>query len=175
MPQSLTDALCTRCGLCCDGTLLADVELAGAGEISSLEALGMEVEEDDRAGRALLPLPCRALRGTRCSIYTHRPACCRTFECRLLQETRRGLVSIDQAQATIADARGRADHIRTLIATLGGRSRRLPLEERALETLARSEEGQEDPRSRRTRAELETSMAALDRLIHRAFLGKRRT
>jgi len=28
METRLTDTLCTRCGLCCDGTLFAEVELA---------------------------------------------------------------------------------------------------------------------------------------------------
>ena len=169
MTPSLTDTLCTRCGLCCDGTLLADVELAG-GEISSLEALGLEVEEDG-AGRGLLPLPCRALAGTRCSIYPHRPDCCRTFECRLLQEVRRGIVTIDRARKTIADARGQVRRIRTLITALGGRGR-LPLKERGLEALARSEELHDDPESRRTRGELEAAMTSLDRLIRGAFLGR---
>ena len=38
MAQDLTDTLCTRCGLCCDGSLFADVELA-----SPVEAAGLEV------------------------------------------------------------------------------------------------------------------------------------
>src|SRR5512144_1816695 len=92
---SLTDTLCTRCGLCCDGTLLTDVELAGRREISRLEALGHESDGDDGAGRGVLPLPCQALEGRRCGIYPHRPECCRSFECRLLQEVRRGIVPVE--------------------------------------------------------------------------------
>src|SRR2546421_8471618 len=78
---SLTDIMCTRCGLCCDGSLFADVELAGADESSALETLGLDVDDagDDNEG-ALLLLPCGALKGKRCSIYPHRPDCCRTFE-----------------------------------------------------------------------------------------------
>jgi Fe-S-cluster containining protein len=170
--KDLTEILCTRCGLCCDGTLLADAELVGIGEIAALEALGMEVEEEGRA-RALLPLPCRALKGTRCSIYLHRPGCCRAFECRLLQETRRGAVEVEQALATIADARSRIAHIRKLIAALGGTRERLPLNERGLETIAQSEERDDDPESERTRRELQAAMGSLDRLIHDRFLGGR--
>ena len=170
MTPSLTDTLCTRCGLCCDGTLLADVELAGSDEIARLEGLGLEIEEDDRPGRGLLPLPCAALAGTRCRIYPHRPDCCRTFECRLLQEARRGAVSVDRALATIADARRQTRRIRTLIAALGGQGGRLPLAERVREALARSAERHGDPESRRTRAELEAATLALERLIRRAFL-----
>ena len=38
----LTDTLCTRCGLCCDGTLFGDVELRGPVEAAQVEALGLE-------------------------------------------------------------------------------------------------------------------------------------
>lgn len=105
MKPSLTDTLCTRCGLCCDGSLLADVELASRSEATRLEILGLEIEDDDAHG--LLVLPCAALRGTRCSIYPHRPETCRTFECRLLQEVRRGAVSVETAESRIVEARKR--------------------------------------------------------------------
>src|SRR6185436_875526 len=105
MNSSLTDTLCTRCGLCCDGTLLADVELASRDEATTLEVLGLEIDEDDGDRGPLMLLPCRALKGTRCSIYAHRPECCRTFECRLLQDVRRGAVDVEAAKTHIAAAR----------------------------------------------------------------------
>ena len=167
---SLTDILCTRCGLCCDGSLLADVELSGPREAAALEVLGLDVEEDDGGGRLLL-LPCRALEGRRCSIYPHRPECCRTFECRLLQQVGRGLVGIERAQETIADALTKIERVEALIGALGTRKRRLPLKERCLEALARSEERKNDPESRRVREDLEAAMTSLDRLLRSAFLG----
>jgi uncharacterized protein len=106
MGPSLTDTLCTRCGLCCDGSLFADVELAGRAEATRLEVLGLEIDDDDTDG-ALLLQPCLALEGTRCGIYAHRPECCRTFECRLLQAVRRGAVGVERAGRRIADARRR--------------------------------------------------------------------
>jgi hypothetical protein len=81
MEALLTDTLCTRCGLCCDGTLFADVELASRAEATRVEALGLEIESDDDA--PLLVQPCAALRGRRCSIYVHRPGF-RTPECKPL-------------------------------------------------------------------------------------------
>jgi hypothetical protein len=48
MKLSLTDALCTRCGFCCDGTLFADVELASKNETSALEGLGLDVEHGEK-------------------------------------------------------------------------------------------------------------------------------
>ena len=96
---SLTDELCTRCGLCCDGSLFADVELAGR-EATPMEILGLDVEADDADGM-VMSQPCLALKGKRCSIYEHRPKCCRTFECRLLQNVRRGGESIQGARERI--------------------------------------------------------------------------
>src|SRR5215471_20618224 len=63
MPQMLTDVLCTNCGLCCDGTLFADVELVGRAEAARLEIMGMEIENEEK-NVGLLSQPCAALRGT---------------------------------------------------------------------------------------------------------------
>ena len=104
MKPSLTDTLCTRCGLCCDGALFADVELAGGDEAAGLEAMGLEIEDGDGDARSLLIQPCAALKGTRCRIYEHRPGCCRTFECRLLQEVKRGVVGLEAALEKIERA-----------------------------------------------------------------------
>lgn len=98
--MALESILCTRCGLCCNGALFADVELSGPRESTPLEALGLEIEDDN-----LLIQPCGALKGTRCSIYSHRPKCCRTFECLLLKRVRRCEVSIPAALKLIDEAR----------------------------------------------------------------------
>ena len=65
MKPSLTDTLCTRCGLCCDGSLFADVELASGDEASALEVMWLEIEDDDDDGGGLLVQPCGALKGRR--------------------------------------------------------------------------------------------------------------
>jgi len=118
MKPSLTDTLCTQCGLCCDGSLFADVELAGRAEATRLEAMGLEIEDDLTSGAQLLQ-PCAALQGRRCSIYEHRPECCQTFECRLLQDVRRGAVGVERAKEQIAEARKRIGHVKHLLAQLG--------------------------------------------------------
>ena len=110
MEASLTDTLCTRCGLCCDGSLFADVELAGRAESTRMEVLGLLVEEHDGESE-LLQLPCAALCGTRCGVYAHRPKVCRTFECRLLQDTRRGVVEVKRAMALIDVTRSRIGRV----------------------------------------------------------------
>lgn len=168
MNPDLTDRLCTRCALCCDGSLFADVELAGPKEATRLEVLGLEVEEGDSNG-ALLVQPCRALQGRRCGIYAHRPGCCRTFECGLLQDVRRGAVGVEQAEQHIAEVLARIGRVKALLAQLGQRERPLPLKERCAEALA--QHSRKGPAVDRTRAELEAEMAAVDRSIRRHFLG----
>lgn len=166
MKPSLTDALCTRCGLCCDGSLFADVELAGPAEAAGLEVMGLEIEDDDHG---LLVQPCAALRGKRCGIYAHRPECCRTFECRLLQDARRGAVDVKRAGETVAETLQRVGRVRALAAELGQRDGCLPLQERCAEALALADEA--GPAQNRKRAALEAEMAAVEELIRKSFLG----
>ena len=171
MKPSLTDTLCTRCGLCCDGSLFADVELAGRAEATRLEAMGMEVEDDDRSGAQLLQ-PCVALQDRRCSIYEHRPECCRTFECRLLQDVRRGAVGVEPAKEKIAEALKRIGRVKDLLAQLGQLDERLPLGESCAEALAKDTDA--DPEENRKRAELEAAMSAVEGLIRKTFLADAR-
>lgn len=129
---SLTDTLCTECGLCCDGSLFSDVELSGAREISGLEALGVNIEDGDATAAALLLQPCSALQAKRCSIYAHRPKCCRTFECRLLQDVQSGKVTIEHARQTIAAVTWELRRFREL---LGPSHSDLPVKEQYLEVM----------------------------------------
>ena len=163
----LTDTLCTRCGLCCDGTLLGDVELTGPAEAARLEILGLDVDTDD-ADTELLSLPCAGLRGTTCSVYAHRPQCCRTFECRLLQNARRGAVTVDDALARISDARAQVQQVRALLAKVEAHAARMPLAERVAEAIAGAGSTSRAPR---TVTELDAAMAALTRTIRSTFLG----
>ncbi len=163
----LTDTLCTQCGLCCDGTLFGDVELAGRREAIRLEALGLDVDSDD-ADVELLALPCAGLRGTRCAVYAHRPQCCRTFECRLLQQAQRGEVAADEALARIAAAKAQVARVWTLLAGLEPRgSARLPLAERVANALDAAPGGTAGTRQRRA---LATAAAALSRTIRATFV-----
>lgn len=164
----LTTALCTQCGLCCDGTLFGDVELGGRREAIRLEALGLDVDSDD-ADVELLALPCAGLRGTRCGVYVHRPQCCRTFECRLLQQAQRGHVTTAAALARIRGAKAQVTRVRALLAGLEPRgSTRLPLAERVANAIGAGAAGT-TAAARRRRA-LAAAMAALARTIRGTFL-----
>ena len=164
----LTDTLCTRCGLCCDGTLFGDVELSGPAEAARLEVLGLDVDADD-ADVELLALPCGALRGTRCSVYAHRPQCCRTFECRLLQEAQRGAVTTDDALARISEARAQVHQVEALLSKMNARPERMPLAERVADAIADASGG--PAAATRRSAALEAAMGVLTRTIRTTFLG----
>lgn len=166
---SLTDTLCTQCGLCCDGSLFADVELANAKEASALEVMGLDIE-DDEDDRGVLLQPCRALKGKCCSIYAHRPTCCRTFECRLLQEVERGTVEIKQAQMKISETLQQIASIKKLLAQLGQRDAHLSLKERCEEALTLSENSATDPKVKSKRTELQTAMVVMETLLRKTFL-----
>jgi len=170
MKLSLTDTLCTRCGLCCDGSLFADVELANGDEASTLEVMGLAIEDLDVDEGGLLLQPCGALKGIQCSIYPHRPDCCRTFKCRLLQEVERGMVGVERAKEKIAEALKRIGRVKELIVQLGTGDERLPLKERCVEALALSEAAA-NPAKNRKRAKLQTAMTAVERSIQATFLG----
>jgi len=165
--STLTDALCTRCGLCCDGTLLGDVELTGPAEAARLELLGLDVDTDD-ADTELLALPCAGLRGTRCSVYAQRPRCCRTFECRLLQDARQGLVSVAVALARIATAKQQIRKVEGILARVERRSVALPLAERIADAVD-AEPGTTVSSQRRLRA-LEAASDELSRTLRATFL-----
>jgi hypothetical protein len=169
MKPSLTDTLCIRCGLCCDGSLFADVELASSDEASALEVMGLEIEEEEGG---LLLQPCAALKGKRCSIYPHRPDCCRTFECRLLQEVKRGEVGVERAKEKIAETLKRINRVKELIVQLGPGNERLSLKERCVEALARSEDFAADPEMKRKRAKLQAARTSVESRIRKTFLGR---
>ena len=170
MTRPLTDTLCTKCGLCCDGTLFADVELISQAETVRLENMRLEVDEDDQAV-GLLSQPCAALRGRRCGIYAYRPKCCRVFECHLLQNAQRGAVTVERALDHIAHAREQIRHTRALLGRLGNRDNGLPIRERCAEALA-AEGG--TAAEIQDRADLEAAMATLEKTIWNTFLGSGR-
>jgi Fe-S-cluster containining protein len=168
MTSSLTDTLCTRCGMCCDGTLFADVELVGRPEALRLELMGLDVEGDE-SDAGLLSQPCAALKGTRCGIYQHRPQCCRVFECQLLQDAQEGVVQVAEALEQIVEARRRIHRVRELLNQLGHRDVQLPLKERCAEALAM--DGAASPEVMRRRVALESAMADVERILWQSFLG----
>jgi hypothetical protein len=156
----LESILCTQCGLCCDGSLFADVELTGRREATRLELAGLDIEDD-----SLLIEPCRALDGKRCSMYAHRPKCCRTFECRLLQRVRRGEISIPAAKQQINIALKQVQRIKNLLTQFPASQETLSLKERCVEAISSAAEHSSSA------TKLETAIASFDVFINKTFLN----
>ena len=133
--------------------------------------MGLEIEDADENDGDLLLQPCGALTGKRCSIYPYRPDCCQTFECRLLQEVKRGAVGVGQAKDKIAEALRQIERVKELAVQLGAGNERLPLKERCAEALALSEAAAYQRGTNSKRVELHATMTSVERSIQATFLG----
>lgn len=171
MEPALTDILCANCGLCCRGDFFGDVELRDDQEAAGLEAMGLEIEEGDEG--PLLMQPCAALCGTRCGIYPHRPECCRTFECGLLQDVGEGRVSVARGREVIAGALRMRNEVERLLESLGQTERRLPLRERCGDAFS-AEGGDLEDTTKNTESakqdQLQEAMTAFEKTIRTNFL-----
>lgn len=106
MPQPAPplEALCSACGLCCDGTLFTHVSLTA----DEAERLAAKVEVRPRTdGKLALAQPCRALQGRSCAVYADRPQGCRTYVCSVYRALEGGEARADEAQELVALALGR--------------------------------------------------------------------
>ena len=167
MKQPLTDILCTNCGLCCNGSLFDDVELSGEAEATKMEIMGLDVEVDQQA---LLLQPCAALHGNKCSIYQFRPGCCRTFECRLLQNAKRGNIRVDDAMTTINHTLAHVSRMKELCLRLDPTENNLPLREKCIEALSQPTDCDDDEVNE-VRSELAKAMDTMATIVHEEFLG----
>ena len=117
----LAARLCLTCGLCCDGTLFKDVQVAGARDRDRLAAWGVRLQP--ASGRSTaptrLPQPCQALDGCTCRVYPDRPSRCRDFECLLFKSVLQGKTGERAAGRIVRTAVQRRDRVRGLLAELG--------------------------------------------------------
>lgn len=120
------DRLCLNCGLCCDGTLFADVELRLGDDAQRLMQSGVLLTKKTRAKLAFAQ-PCGCFDGKYCKIYGDRPRQCRLFECGLLKKADAGQMSIDAALKLISEAKSLANRVRALLSALGQRPEKQPL------------------------------------------------
>lgn len=154
-------ALCTACGLCCDGTLFSRA-FSEVEEIEHLTAMGMTVSTAD--GKVHFSLPCRWLENTCCSIYEQRFGVCRKFRCKLLKACQEGRTSLTEAVGVVEEAKAlkaRAVALAPSASTRAGRA--------ALFASARDWVLEKDPQRRREQAELFFSMRVLGEFLDRHF------
>lgn len=119
------EALCPQCGLCCDGSLFADVKLLKADGRQRLASLGVPVRQ--WGGHSSFVQPCSSFDGSFCRIYADRPSRCRGFECLVLQRVAAGKLPVTTGLARIRRARRLAKRVRSLLQRITGKPVVLPL------------------------------------------------
>ena len=127
--------LCPACGLCCDSTLFADVELRLADDPQKLAKQGLTLSPKGR-GKLAFAQPCPAFDGQLCGIYADRPVRCRQFHCGLLQRVEAKKMTPAAALKIIAIAKKQAGEVRRLLVLLGQKDERRALTHRYAEAMS---------------------------------------
>jgi Fe-S-cluster containining protein len=134
-PTDAVSQLCPNCGLCCDSTLFADVELRAGDDAKRLVKLGLTIEQKTRTKLAFAQ-PCACFDGRLCGIYADRPKRCRLFECGLLKRVEDGEMTTGAALKRISETKRRAVKVRELLRSLGQRDERMALTQRYAEAMS---------------------------------------
>jgi hypothetical protein len=129
MALNAVDQLCLQCGLCCDGTLFADVELRAGDDAKRLKKLGLPIAAKGKSKLAF-PQSCACFDGKLCEIYEQRPKRCRQFACGLLKQVEAGRLDAVEALSTIHSARKQFEQVNALLVTMGQGNRALALTRR---------------------------------------------
>src|ERR1700723_2996040 len=103
-PTDAVSQLCPNCGLCCDSTLFADVELRAGDDAKQLAELGLSLEKKGR-NKITFAQPCACFDGKLCGIYENRPKRRRTFECGLLKKVGADEITERASLKKIAEAK----------------------------------------------------------------------
>jgi len=123
------DQLCPNCGLCCDGTLFADVELRAGDDARRLVKLGLSLKKKGQIKMAFTQ-PCACFDGTLCKIYGDRPKRCRLFECGLLKKVNAGEMTAGAALKKISKAKALVKNVEDLLGTFASDDKGAALSER---------------------------------------------
>jgi uncharacterized protein len=127
--MNAVETLCLQCGLCCDSTLFADVELRASDRPARLSQLGLKLFKKSQAVTAFNQ-PCACFDGKLCRIYAERPKRCGLFECGLLKRVEAGELTAAAAVKKISAARRQAEAIRKVLRALGQRDEKMALTHR---------------------------------------------
>ena len=123
------DQLCPNCGLCCDSTLFADVELRAGDDARRLTRLGLDLFQKSKTKIAFAQ-SCACFDGKLCRIYADRPKRCRLFECGLLKRVQAGELRAEAALKIIAKTKRHTETVRGLLRQLGQTDERLAMTKR---------------------------------------------
>ncbi|MBI1178201.1 hypothetical protein GC207_12270 [bacterium] len=169
--KSITQTLCSQCGLCCDGVLFADVKLQSDEDADFLKQAGLPIRR--RGTLCGFSQPCPALRNDgRCEIYQHRPSMCRQFECGVLKEFLAGTVTETAALREIRKAKRLARKVVGLLECAGDRDGNRPLMKR-YQKVMRQPIDLHDTGSGDQRGALMLAVQELSEILQRRFLRAR--
>jgi len=132
-----------------------------------LGQLGLAIKKKGR--KLVFSQPCDCFDGKWCSAYSSRPGRCRAFECRLLLRVRQGVLKVPSALKTIADARRKAESVRSLLRALGNTDEGLAMTRRYSKIMAQPLDLADD-NAVEIRARLMVEVAELMTLFQRDFL-----
>jgi Fe-S-cluster containining protein len=163
------EQLCLHCGLCCDSTLFADVELRAGDDAKRLAKLGLTIEIKTQT-RLAFAQPCACFDGKLCKIYSDRPKRCRLFECGLLKRVAADEMTANAALKKIAAAKLRAEKVRDLLWQSGQRDEPMALTHRYAEVMSAPIDLSDETDAER-RGELMLAVNDLMTLLQRDFLG----
>ena len=135
MAMNGIEQLCPNCGLCCDSTLFADVELRVADDAKRLKKLGLTLDKKGQ-GKLAFAQPCACFDGKLCGIYADRPKRCRTFECGLLKRVKANELTPSAALKKISAAKIEVEKVRGLLRLLGQRDEKVALTHRYAEAMS---------------------------------------
>lgn len=167
--ENLVEQLCPNCGLCCDSTLFADVELRAGDDARELARLGLPLEDKGR-NKTAFAQPCACFDGKLCAIYAGRPKRCRTFECGLLKKAGKSELSAGIALKKISEAKILVKKVRELLRSLGQHDERLALTKRYALAMSAPADLSASENSSELRGELMMAVNDLMRQLQRDFL-----
>ena len=162
------EQLCPNCGLCCDSTLFADVELRAGDDAQRLKPLGLTLFPKTKSKLAFAQ-PCACFGGKLCRICAERPKRCGLFECGLLKRVETGELRAKVALKKISEAKQRAEKVRELLRSLGQRDESMALTHRYAEAMSAPID-MADETSAERRGELMLGVSDLMQMLERDFL-----
>ena len=166
--MNFIEQLCPNCGLCCDSTLFADVELRAGDDVKRLKQLGLTLHQKTKTKLAFSQ-PCACFDGKLCQIYADRPNRCWKFDCGLLKHVDAGEMTAGAALMKISVAKRQAEKIRELLLSLGQHDEREALTHRYAEAMSAPID-MADVADAERRGELMLAVSDLMQLLERDFL-----
>jgi len=162
------EKLCPNCGLCCDSTLFADVELQKSDDVKQLAKHGLTIFQKTKTKSAFAQ-SCACFDGKFCKIYADRPKRCALFECGLLKRVETGEMMANAALKKISAAKLKAAKVRGLLRQLGNEDESGALTHRYSEVMSAPMDLSDENDVER-RGELMLAVNELMQLLQRDFL-----